>query len=102
MRLHARRLHGGRGLQGELVVLELLGVVRQAAFEDQPPQVAVGADVVEPVVVHAEVRDVRDHVAARALAAELQQRLVAGGVERRAARRRTESRGSTRSSPAAS
>src|SRR5688500_2433365 len=75
-------LNGSGGDQGEFVVFELTVIFGSgSAFKDQPPHVAEGADVIEPVVVDAKMGDVRVHVAASAVAADRQKRLVVGGVE---------------------
>ena len=76
----AGRLHRAADLEGQLVEVAAAAVV-DAPFAQQPPEVAVGADVVEAVVVHADVGDVAAITVARALAAELEEALVAGGVE---------------------
>jgi hypothetical protein len=56
-------------------------MIGDTALVHQPPEVAVRADIVEPVVVNADVREVRRHHSQRALAAKLEKLLVAGGVE---------------------
>ena len=76
-----RGLHRARDLQRDLGVVQFALIAGDPALEDQAAEVAVGGDVVEPVVVHADVGDVRRHVAEGLRAAELQHRLVAGGVE---------------------
>ena len=63
-------LHGTRQLDGQLVEVELALIVRNAAFEHQAAQVAIGGEVVEAVVVDADVRDVRRHLRDGAVAAE--------------------------------
>ena len=68
-------------LERELVEVPLPRLVGDAALVHQPPQVAVGADVVEAVVVDADVRQVRGHHGDGPLAAEPQEALVAGRVE---------------------
>ena len=75
------RLHRAADLQGELVEAQLPGRRVDPALARQPPQPAVGADVVEPVVVHADVRQVRRHPLDGARPAQLQEFSVAGGVE---------------------
>ena len=77
----ARRLHRAADFKRQLKIASLPGVVRHAPFVHQPPQVAVGADVVEAVIVDADVRKMRRHHRERALAAELQKSLVARRVE---------------------
>src|SRR5262249_50733596 len=51
------------------------------AFLRQPPERAVGADVVEPVIVDAGVRDVRRHAPDRSRASQREELTLAGGVE---------------------
>ena len=70
----ASRLHGAAGFEGQFIQLALPGVVPKAAFEHQPPQIAVGADIVEPVVMHTDVRHVRSHPADRVRTSQLQNR----------------------------
>ena len=80
-RAPAAGLHCPAGTQGQLVEFQFAGIARDAAFEHQPAEVAVGADVVEPVVVDADVRHVRGHVPTGVLAAQGQHPRVARGVE---------------------
>ena len=61
-----------------------------AALDRHPPQRTVGADVVEAVIVDADVRQVRRHARQRALAAELEELPFTGGVELQERTRRTE------------
>ena len=61
----ARGLDRTGDLDGEFVEVALPLVVGQAALEHQAAQVAVGREVVEAVVVDADVRDVRGHVSHR-------------------------------------
>ncbi len=76
-----RGLDGAAHLQRQLVELALpLGRV-DPAFARETPERAVGADVVESVVVHADMRQMRRHALDRPRAAEIEERAVAGGVE---------------------
>jgi hypothetical protein len=77
----APRLHRAARLERELEQLELAGLGGVAPLEREAAQSAPGADVVEAVVVHAHVRDVRRHPRVGALAAELEERALAGRVE---------------------
>ncbi len=77
----ARRLHRAADLEREFVKVLLPVVLRDAALAHQAQQVAVGRDVVEPVVVHADVRDMRRHVPPRALAPDVEEPLVTRGIE---------------------
>ena len=53
-----------------------------AAFVHQPQQIAVRADVVEPVIVHADVGDVRRHDVDECASRPISRNsLVAGGIE---------------------
>ena len=75
------RLHRAADLERELVEAQLPGRRVDPALACQPPQPAVGADVVETVVVDADVRQVRRHPLDGARPAQLQEFGVAGGVE---------------------
>ncbi len=77
--LPAGRLHRAAHLQGQLG--ELPQPVVDAALEHEPAQRAVGAHVVEAVIVHAGVAHVRGHPLDGAVAAEVEEPLVAGRVE---------------------
>ena len=77
----APRLHRAADLQRQLVEARLPRARLDPPFAREPPQVAVGADVVEPVVVHPHVGQVRRHPFQRARAAEVEELLVAGRVE---------------------
>src|SRR5471030_103534 len=68
----ARGLHGARDLQRQLVKAPLPSIFGNAPFGHEPQQIAVGADVVETVVVHSDMADVRRHERNRALTADLQ------------------------------
>ncbi len=57
----ARGLDGAGSFEGEFVEAQLPVVGWDAAFQHQAAKVAVGADVIEAVVVHAGVRDVESH-----------------------------------------
>ena len=54
-------LHGAAHLQRELVEVALPVAGLESAFGREPPEIAVGADVVEPVVVDADMRQMRRH-----------------------------------------
>ena len=74
-------LHGAADLQRQLVEVPLPVAGLEPSLARQTPEVAVGADVVEAVVVHADVRKVRRHPLERPGAPELQEAGIAGGVE---------------------
>ncbi len=80
-RVQRRGLHGAA--HGERQRVEpLFPLARlEPSFAGEAPQRAVGADVVEPVIVDADVRQVRRHAVERAGAAEFEEGAVAGGVE---------------------
>ena len=81
------RLHGAADLERELIEVHLPRRRLDAAFAGQPPQGPVGADVVEAVIVHADVREVRRHPAEGARPSQLEERAIAGRIklqERRA------------------
>ena len=68
-------------LQRQFVEVAFPGVFRDPAFAHQPQQVAVGADVVEAVIVDAHVAHVRGHLLDRVAAADLQELGLVRGVE---------------------
>ena len=68
-------------LERQLVERDLPLARVGAALAHQAQQVAVRGDVVEPVVVHADVADMAGHVLHRGAAADLENRRVARGVE---------------------
>ncbi len=75
------RLHRTAHLQRELVEPALPVFSLDASLADETPQVAVRADVVEAVIVNADVGQVRRHAIDCARASQLQERRVARGVE---------------------
>ena len=77
----AARLDGAAHFQGELVEPQLPVARGHAPFARQPPQRAVGADVVEAVVVHAHVGEVRGHALHCARSSEVEEGDVTGRVE---------------------
>ena len=77
----APRLDGAAHLQRQLVEAQLPLARGDPSFAREPPQVAVGADVVEAMVVDAHVREVRRHAFHGARAPQLEEGLVAGRVE---------------------
>src|SRR5260370_22519242 len=74
-------LHGAGHLQGHLVEAALPQILSNASLAHQAEQIAVGADVVEPVIVNAGVAEVRRHHVDGALAADLQEFRLARGIE---------------------
>ncbi len=77
----ASRLHRAADLQRQLVEAAFPLARVDPLLTRQPPQVSVGADVVEPVIVHAHVREVRRHALDRARSTEFEECSIAGGVE---------------------
>ncbi len=77
----AGRLHGAAGLQGQLVHVVFPLIERQFPLAHQAPEIAVGRDVVETVIVHAHVRDVRCHARERLSAPEFEEFAVAVRLE---------------------
>src|SRR5690349_1207998 len=62
-------------------------MVGYAAFVDKPQQVSVGADVIEAMIVNADVREMGSHHAERSLTAKFEKTVIAGRIklqERRA------------------
>jgi hypothetical protein len=76
----APRLDRAAHLQGELVEPDLPLRRLEALLAREAPQVAVGADVVEAVVVHAHVGEVRRHPRQRPIAADVEELFGAGRV----------------------
>ena len=74
-------LHRPARLERQLAQLALLPLGGVAPLEGEPAQGAPGAHVVEAVVVHPHVGHVGRHPRVGALAAQLEEALVAGGVE---------------------
>src|SRR6188508_2243604 len=66
-------LHGAADLQRQLVEVALPLTGLEPSLARQAPEVAVGADVVEAVVVHADVREVRSHAFQRAAAPQFEE-----------------------------
>ena len=58
----ARRLHCAAHLEREFVEVQFPFVALNAPGQHQPPQISVGGDVVEAVIVHASVRQVLRHI----------------------------------------
>ena len=77
----ATRLHGPADLQRQLVEAPLPGARLDSALASEPPEIAVGADVVEAVIVDADVGQVRRHAFDRPRAPQLEECGLAGRVE---------------------
>jgi hypothetical protein len=74
-------LHRAADLQGKLVEVPLPRARVDAPLARQPPERAVGAHVVEAVIVHARVREVRGHAGDRRAAAAVEELGLARRVE---------------------
>src|SRR5262249_51676581 len=75
------RLHGAADLQRELIEVKLPLAREYASLAREPPEIAVGADDVEAVIVDAHVGEVRRHAIARARASQLQEFAIPRSVE---------------------
>ena len=74
------RLHGSADFQGKLVEMPLPPVLIDPPFVHQTQQIAVGAHVVESVIMHTHVADVRGHRADGSLASVLEHLRITVGV----------------------
>ena len=95
--LPAGGLHGAADLERQL--RDVAPGLLDAALAHEPQQGAVGADVVEAVVVHADVADVRGHEPLGLPPAEVQEAPLAGGVELQQGRADLEALGPLRPAP---
>ena len=77
----AARLHGSRYFQGQFIEVFLPFVKGDFTFIHQTQEIAVGADVVETVVVYADVADVGGHFSEGLLFGPFQNGLVACGFK---------------------
>lgn len=77
----ARGLNGAGNFEGEFVKIVFAIVPVDFAFAHEAPKISVGRDVVEAVIVDADVRDVRGHFLDSVRAAGFEEFSVAGGVE---------------------
>src|SRR5881409_25652 len=89
----SRRLNSARDFESEFVKGALVFAVGEAAFPNQTQQIAVSRDVVETVIMHADVRDVRSHALEGAGTAELKETFLAGGIELKDGRAKLETLG---------
>ena len=76
----AAGLHRAGYFQGQFVEILFALIVRYLPFAHQAVQVAVGAQVVEAVVVHSDMAHVGRHVFYRVFATHLQKSGVVGGI----------------------
>src|SRR3974377_2325110 len=72
----APRLHGARAFERELDIFHLPSIARNAALKHKTTQIAVCRDLVEAVVVHAEMGDMGRHFGAYALYRKVKEALV--------------------------
>jgi hypothetical protein len=75
------RLHGAAHLQREGVEPDLPFGGLETVLEREPPQRAVGADVIEAVIVDADMGEMRGHPSEGPLASKVEELAVVGGVE---------------------
>jgi hypothetical protein len=79
--LSSAGLHGARTFQRQFIEVALEFALRNPSLAHQPPEVSVGADVVEAVIVHAHVREVMRHSVHGAFASESQELQVPECIE---------------------
>src|SRR5687767_9017879 len=77
----SRRLHCAGNLQCQFIKILLALVERNLPFAHQPPEISVSGNVVEAVVMHADVRNVCGHALNRVAPANFEKLFVAGRVE---------------------
>src|SRR4051812_36441546 len=77
----ARRLNRPGYFHGQFVEVSLPCLLFYPAFVHQAQQIAIGADVVEAMIVHADMRNMGGHVSHRMLPTFLKEALVARGIE---------------------
>ena len=76
----ARGLHGPGAFEGEFVEIPFPGVGGNASLHHETEKISVGGNVVESMIMHADVGDVVGHAPAGAGTSELEEFFVAGGV----------------------
>ena len=67
-------------LQGKFVELLFPLILGDTAFMQQSQQIAIGADIIEPVVMDSDVADMRSHIPDRAVTPPIQEAFLSGGV----------------------
>src|SRR5438876_7638782 len=77
----ARRLDRAGDFQRQFVKVLLPLVERNFTFAHQAEQIAEGGDIVESVIVDADVREVGRHALEGVAPADFQERFLAGGIE---------------------
>lgn len=73
-------LDGAAGFEGEIVEVGFPIVGGEATFAEESAQIAVGADIVEAVIVNPDVGDVDGHSAEGGVAADLEHGFISGGI----------------------
>ena len=73
-------LDGAAGFEGEIVEVGFPLVRGEATFAEESAQIAVGADIVEAVIVDPDVGDVDGHSAEGGVAADLEHGFISGGI----------------------
>ncbi|MDB6027473.1 MAG: hypothetical protein JWM68_3696 [Verrucomicrobiales bacterium] len=74
-------LDGAGEFEGEFVEVLFPIVLGREAFVEEAQEIAVGADVIEAVVMHADVADVRGHLLDGGVATHGEELFLAGGIE---------------------
>ena len=77
----AAGLHRAADFERQLAEVLAPRVVCDLPLAPEPPQVAVGADVVETVIVHTDMGEMRRHPQQRALLAQIKEVMLTGGIE---------------------
>ena len=77
----SRRLYRARDLECQFIKLHLTRVVVNLSLAHEPAQVSISRHVVEPVVMHADVGDMRGHMLHRTPAAYFQKPLISGCIK---------------------
>ena len=73
-------LDGAAGVEGEIVEVGFPIVGGETTFAEESAQIAVGADIVEAVIVDPDVGDVDGHSAEGGVAADLEHGFISGGI----------------------
>src|SRR5687768_17469492 len=76
-----RSLDSPGNFEGEFVEIVLALVPVDLPFAHEPPKIAIGGNVVEPMIVHAEMRDMRSHALNRVVTSDFEESGVASDIE---------------------
>src|SRR5665213_670223 len=76
-----RRLHSATGLERHLVKSHFPRVMRNALFPHQTAKIAIGADIVETVIVNADMAYMPGHMADGIVPPDFKKIAITGGVE---------------------